>query len=69
MVRFLTKLLLGANLSNADLRGVKPEPGYMFDEPRLMGRGWDDAILCNTIMPDGSIRNDNCADDSLNYET
>jgi uncharacterized protein YjbI with pentapeptide repeats len=39
-----------ANLSYADLRGaVGIEIAYL-----------DDAIFCETIMPDGSVRNDNC---------
>ena len=49
-----------ANLSNANLMGVKPEPSLMTNRLRLTGNGFEDAILCNTIMPDGSIRNDGC---------
>ncbi|MFL9457235.1 MULTISPECIES: pentapeptide repeat-containing protein [Nostocales] len=60
--------LEGADLSDADLRGAFLEEifGNMdLTDANLMGaqvgiRDLRDAILCNTVMPDGSIRNDHC---------
>jgi len=47
-------LLVGANLTNVDLsEAIISLDGADID--RISG-----AILCNTIMPDGSIRNDHC---------
>ncbi len=56
----------GSNLSNANLMGVQPEPSLMVQRIRLMGKGFEEAILCKTIMPDGSIRNDNCMPEQSN---
>ncbi|WP_325315922.1 hypothetical protein [Microcoleus sp. PH2017_28_MFU_U_A] len=50
----------GSNLCHANLMGVQPEPSLMAKKVRLMGKGFEDGILCNTVMPDGTIRNDNC---------
>jgi uncharacterized protein YjbI with pentapeptide repeats len=49
----------GSNLSHANLMGVQPEPSLMTKRVRLTGKGFEDATLCNTVMPDGTIRNDN----------
>ncbi len=49
----------GSNLTHANLMGAKPEPEYGSNTLDLTGK-LQDATLCNTIMPDGTIRNDNC---------
>ncbi len=46
--------LRNANLANADLRNAK-----------LNQTTFQCATFCHTIMPDGSVRNDNCEQDSI----
>jgi uncharacterized protein YjbI with pentapeptide repeats len=52
--KFYEPLLVGANLTNVDLSEsfINLE---LANIDRIRG-----AILCNTTMPDGSIRNDHC---------
>jgi uncharacterized protein YjbI with pentapeptide repeats len=51
---FYEPLLVGANLTNVDLSEAIISLDWA-DIDRISG-----AILCNTTMPDGSIRNDHC---------
>ena len=52
----------GSNLCNANLMGARPDPEYDDSNTINLCGKWEDATLCNTIMPDGTIRNDNCTD-------
>ncbi|MEO1761778.1 MAG: pentapeptide repeat-containing protein, partial [Cyanobacteria bacterium J06629_18] len=56
--------LTGANLSGAFMEQtglVRANlTGCRFRRARFMDVGWDEAIFCDTVMPDGSVRNDSC---------
>jgi len=49
----------GANLAGADLSGTDLR-GAILTEAIVEGTNFEAATYCNTLMPDGSERNDNC---------
>jgi uncharacterized protein YjbI with pentapeptide repeats len=49
----------GANLTRADLRGAVLTFANLYGA-RTLGARFDDAMLCRTIMADGTIANPNC---------
>jgi uncharacterized protein YjbI with pentapeptide repeats len=50
---------VGADLTDADLRWTSLL-GTNFTDANMSGARFDGAIFCHTIMPDGSVNDENC---------